>query len=105
LEDKKEEQEHNSPLRNKTFADLGSESKKKAASEVGEREFIESRSVFKKSPVKDSATQWEAPEASNQKVEVKEQDSPVPTVEPAQRVSATRKNERSKESESPLKFS
>ena len=32
LEEKKEEQEHNSPLRNKTFADMSSESKKKAAS-------------------------------------------------------------------------
>ena len=105
MEDKKEEQEHNSPLRNKTFADLGSESKKKAASEVGEREFIESRSVFKKSPVKDSATQWEAPEAENKEVEVKKEDAPTPTVDPAPRVSATRKNERSKESESPLKFS
>jgi hypothetical protein len=35
--------------------------KKKAASELDEREFIQSRMTFKKSPVKDQTTQYEKP--------------------------------------------
>lgn len=99
---------------------------------MDEREFIQSRSVFKKSPVKDTATQWEAPKKEEVKeekevnkeeespakeeckVEVSKQEEkkkpekniwPVQNTRTVTRASVTRKNERSKEEEKPLKFS
>ena len=83
---------------------------------MDEREFIQSRSVFKKSPVKDAAVQCQEPPKEEQK-EAKEEDSkeqkpqeeakvpekkekdiwPVQNTRSATRASVTRKNERSKE--------
>ena len=43
---------------------------------MDEREFIQSRSVFKKSPVKDTATQWEEPKKEEPKQEEPKKEEP-----------------------------